>query len=333
MSEPIDDRDLVGELSRVFRDDVRRANLDLERGRRTVAARRPRVLGLTTVLVVTAIAVALMVRGPSGPSSSAAGAPSPSSDGISSATPTPVSATGGPTPVVVDGMPGEFGGQPVLHGDAALEVFKSASAGNELMVGGWLSGDEVLSCPDLHAGEWWNPCLAVALRETAAAGPQIFIYRGPIPVDTPSVGSGQTRPVIFAVHTHDRSCPADNADCASLPVIDAVAWSGSTQPVSTSFGPAPSSGLSPSDAVSAAAAGARTMTTAALTLVGATAGPYGTVGPGGSDVRADRWVWAIVFSGDLQRPGCVGPGCAAPSTLLVVIDYMTGAVLIAESPA
>jgi hypothetical protein len=252
---------------------------------------------------------------------------------VSEPTPSTAALAPTPTPALVDGLPITIDGAPVLRGDDVFTALGSAEPGQELLIGGWLASDYVLSCPALRPGEWWNPCLAVGLHEAAANGPLAFVYPGPSPTVLPTVEAGFTEPIVFAVHTHDPTCPADNLDCQVLPVIDGVAWFGAVEPVPTSFGAAPSGGLSRADAVAAARAAAEASASGSLRLVSAMAGPYGVVGPGGSDVRGDRWVWAVVFAGQFPAPDCSSGACPSEMTFLVVLDYQSGDVLIEASPA
>ncbi|NJD26920.1 MAG: hypothetical protein FIA92_01325 [Chloroflexi bacterium] len=334
MTDLLDDRHVLDNLREVFRADVQRAEQDLlEQPSPVRVSSAGRHIGVLVVGLVVVGALAIALRSPLFSSlSSIGGAGSSSGTEPSGGSPTaPASPT--QTLALIGGLPTNLNGLPVLRGDDALTAFRSANPGQELQVGGWLSAGQVLSCPVLRPGEWWNPCLAIGLHETSANGPLIFVYPGPSPIPTPKVEAGFTQPIVFSVHTGDASCPTDNLDCHVLPVIDSVAWIGAVVPVPTNFGPAPSGGLTRADAVDTARASAKANSSGPLTLVSAQAGPYGIVGPSGSDVRADRWVWAVFFTGQFPAPDCADSACLSQSTFLVVLDYQSGDVLIEESPA
>jgi hypothetical protein len=176
-------------------------------------------------------------------------------------------------------------------------------------------------------------CYHVRLQESAASGRSVSLYLGPKSSDAPNLSEDQTQPIVVQVHTHDPSCPPAAAICATRPVIDTVVWSGAVRAVPREYSPAPSRGLSRSDAVAAARIEAESQSSGSVTFVSAQAGPYGLVGPAGDDVAADHWVWAIVFSGNFPAPSCSGASCHSVDTDLVVVDYIDGKVLIEEMPA
>jgi hypothetical protein len=149
---------------------------------------------------------------------------------------------------------------------------------------------------------------------------------------------GSVLPIVLRVHTHDPNCPAGTQiDCAHLPVFEAVVWKGSVEPMPSPASTRPPNGISERDAVASALKFARKYSTVSPNTVSAVDGPYLTVVPmGGNPIPGDQWVWAITVSGsfpadcaDRSSPTCL-PNVA---TQLVVLDYASGSVLLAEAPA
>jgi hypothetical protein len=87
---------------------------------------------------------------------------------------------------------------------------------------------------------------------------------------------------------------------------------------------APPAGLGQAQAEAAARTWATTAIPGYRVVRSSIAGPYGAIVASGSDVAADRWVWAVTLA--------TGAGSDA-STYLVVVDYVTGEFLYATSPA
>jgi hypothetical protein len=249
-------------------------------------------------------------------------------------TPPSVSATDLPTPSprLVDGLPVELGGVAVVRGQVALDAIHDSAPGDQLLVGGWLADPRPLSCPGQEIGAWWNQCDAAQIHDSAFSGPTMFLYLGPAPVTIPRVATGQTGAIVLAVHTHDKTCPA-SGDCAALPVVDEIVWFGGVVPMPTGFPGAPSKGLSRDRAISIAEGYAKAQAQGSIKVEVATSAPYGSVQPEGSEVSADRWVWTIVFSGSFPAPGCDTSGCAAANSLLVILDYVSGDLVLEQAPA
>jgi hypothetical protein len=336
MSVQRDDRGLIDDLRQIYRDDVRRAERDLTDHGRPVVANKPRSswgysVGVLAAAVVLVAGLAALSRWPAQLNGPGAGVSSSATGKVGTAQ-NPTSGPIDPTPTLVDGLPTDLGGVPVLRGQAAISAIEAARVGQSLLVGGWHFGGDIF-CTAFRS--WWMSCYQVRLQETAAGGTSVFLYLGPKSPDAPSLapnlGEDQKQPMVVQVHTHDASCPPDIAICTTRPVIDQVVWRGAVQAApSVLFGPAPSGGLSESDAVSAARKEAETQSSGPVTLVLAEAGPYGHVGPTGDDVAADHWVWAVVFSGEFPASACSGSSCQSVDRALVVVDYIDGNVLIDE---
>jgi hypothetical protein len=303
-----DDQGLIDGLRETYRDDVRRATRDLRNNRPLVARTKPRSIrgngfGVLTAALVLVAGLAALSRSAAQNPGAGAGASNLATANFGAAETPSQSPTGPTATTLVDGLPREVGGVPVLTGEAAISAIKSARAGQSLLVGGWDFGGDTF-CGALRS--WWMSCYHLRLQEPAAGGPSVFLYLGPQSPDAPSLapnlGEDQTQPMVVQIHTHDASCPPANATCATRPVIDRIIWRGAVQAGPSEFGPAPSGGLSESDAIAAARKNAEAQASGSVTLVFAEAGPYGHVGPTGADVAADHWVWAVVFSGAFSAP-------------------------------
>ena len=82
---------------------------------------------------------------------------------------------------------------------------------------------------------------------------------------------------------------------------------------------------------------AQAMSTTPVTFVAATSGAYVELVPGSvnSGPNPTRPVWAIDFKGvfSLSCAQSDTPHCPVNATLRVVLDKMTGSLLLSESPA
>lgn len=99
------------------------------------------------------------------------------------------------------------------------------------------------------------------------------------------------------------------------------------------------SGIGQEGAVAAARLTAARMSTSPVTLVSAASGAFHEFEPGlaASVAAPDREVWSVVFRGTF-RGSCGGAGSAHPcpppnTTVRVVLDLVSGAVLVASTPA
>jgi hypothetical protein len=99
-------------------------------------------------------------------------------------------------------------------------------------------------------------------------------------------------------------------------------------------------GLSQGQAVTAAKATAQAMSSSPVSFVSATSGSFSNFEPHAEPAASDpnRIVWAVVFRGTFQ--GSRGPSspsphaCPAPNTTVrVVLDYASGAFVMALTPA
>jgi len=169
---------------------------------------------------------------------------------------------------------------------------------------------------------------------------QIGVARGLSDAPIDAVPEGSVLPTVLRVHTHDPSCPSGTRiDCAHLPVLDAVVWKGSVEPMPSPDSTRPASGISKPEAVARALQFARKDSTVSPTTVSAVDGPYLAVAPPGANIPGDQWVWAITVSGSFPAPDCAAFDPSTPqclpnvATKLVVLDYATGSVVLAEAPA
>jgi hypothetical protein len=98
-------------------------------------------------------------------------------------------------------------------------------------------------------------------------------------------------------------------------------------------------GESQATAVSQAMPTAQGVSDTPVSLVSASSGPFAhVVATTGDTMSATRLVWAVVFHGTFNAPSCgpAGPGphtCQSNTTMLVVLDYKTGAFLMGQTPA
>ena len=99
-------------------------------------------------------------------------------------------------------------------------------------------------------------------------------------------------------------------------------------------------GLSQEQAVAAAKATAQGISSTPVTFVSAASGRFGDLAPGPDTAASDanRQVWAGVFRGSFR--GSCGPYTTSPrpcpppnTTIRVVLDYGSGAMIWAETPA
>jgi hypothetical protein len=165
------------------------------------------------------------------------------------------------------------------------------------------------------------------------------IARGLSNVTIGEPAEGSVIPIVLRVRTHDPACASTpRIDCAHLAVFDDLVWEGTTEPIPNPASTRPPGGISKADAVAAALSFAARSSVAQPELVSATAGPYLDVAPPGADIPGDQWVWAIVVAGSFPPPDCA-TGAPTPTCLpnvptqLVVLDYATGSVVVAEAPA
>jgi hypothetical protein len=105
--------------------------------------------------------------------------------------------------------------------------------------------------------------------------------------------------------------------------------------MTVALGSPPPGGLSEAAAIAAAVAAAPVSSSIPFKALRTESGPYGIVGPGDAGLDADHWVWSVTLAGQFSVPGCEAsgqPACPLVGTTLVVIDYVTGAFVIAETP-
>ena len=339
------DEQLIGDLQALYRsgvaeaaEELRTRPLDPRRTRRGGSLVRA-VLGAGAVVVAIVVAVPLLAG---------RSAQEPVGDGGSTTSALPA-AEGSPEPsvtvttasgllvVLQDGLPVRVGSEPVLRGTVADDAILRSVDATPILIAGWLRADQAMSCP-IQPGPW-NPCRAIQLFTAQRGGIASAVYPDGARMPIGTVSGADVQAAVLRVHTHDDSCAA-GADCAQLPALNGVVWLGAAQRAGSTLigGSAPPDGLSADAAV---AAGLSHVTAIGpVTARSGVAGPYENVVGGASPVAPDRWVWAIVFSGDIRSPGCPPPpsepvgacGPAAP-TQLVVIDYIDGSFIESDAPA
>jgi hypothetical protein len=236
-------------------------------------------------------------------------------------------------------LPGDVDGVPVTPIADAAAALASTQPGQSILVGGWLTPDVVMSCPMMQTfPDLWNVCFAIRLSPGPWGGEFQAVYRGSSDATLPTISRGQVEPVVLRVHSRDPGCPS-TYDCASLPALDAVVWLGRVGPVTSPASTPPPDGISKADAERIAVAealGSPQRAPGGVVVVSARSGHYAEIGPAGSaDVAGDRWVWAVVVSGHFTAPHCQPPTACLSSVedSLVVLDYVTGTVLLQETPA
>lgn len=272
------------------------------------------------------------------------GAPTPSSS-----SPAPSSEVAGPTglppspeltPWPGFELPSELDGTPVLVGDAAIAAFQASTDATRMLVGGWIKGGEVRSCPIDFGSDPFYVCDGVFLYARPFSGPSAMVlYRGSVPVlFIPETPAGSILPVVFVVHTHDSACAAPRTDCLLLPVAEQLRWAGPIGPIQSPTSTQLPDGLAKqvAERIAVYEALGAPQRAGDVTVVTSRAGHYAEVGrPGSTDVAGDRWVWAVVVSGHFTTPHCQPPTACLSGVqdTLIVLDYVTGQVLIQETPA
>jgi hypothetical protein len=236
-----------------------------------------------------------------------------------------------------EGIPVAIQGQPVLVGQAASNALRAAADNTPVLIGGWLHPAQVMSCPVMLSPSPWNPCAATRLFPSPFAGPEAMgIFRGPSGPGLPTIPDGSVQAVVLRVHSHDPACKT-GAECIGLPVLDAVVWSSPVQPIAAPTSTRPPTGMAESAAIEAAIRVASGQTASGITVIAVQSGPYAIVGPGDSGFPGDSWAWAITVGAIFDPPDCYTGASAVcsptRSSELVVFDYVTGAFVIADSPA
>jgi photosystem II stability/assembly factor-like uncharacterized protein len=125
-----------------------------------------------------------------------------------------------------DGIPRTWQGQPVLRGQAALDLAKATTDDTPFLVAFWAGIESTHSCSN-----WPEEDIRYECRFMTSIGDQPGVHSGElggaIRVDTSNLAPG---PVIARVHTHDpqfAGCTPDlAAACQAVMVGDAILWSG-----------------------------------------------------------------------------------------------------------
>jgi hypothetical protein len=234
-------------------------------------------------------------------------------------------------------LPGDVDGVPVTGVQDTATALARTQPGQSILVGGWLTAPVVMSCPAMQTfPDIWNVCSAIRVSEGPWGGDVEAVYKGTLNPALPTIPDGQVEPVVLRVHANDPACPF-GADCSSTAVIDGIAWLGRVGPPPPPTNTAPPDGISRADAIRDAIGNSfNTGGSLNPTVVSAVAGHYAELGPPGStDVAGDRWVWAVTLFGFFRAPDCAtGVPCHdTGSSRLVVLDYVTGELLIEETPA
>ena len=342
-TEPTDEQ-LIGHLQALYRSGVAEAAEDLQsrpldsRGTRREGSIVRAVLGAGAVVMAIVVAVPLAARlaqEPVGSHGSTTSTP-PVSEGSPEPSVT-ITTASGLLVILEDGLPVRVGGEPVLRGAVADDAILRSVDATPILIAGWLRADQAMSCP-IQPGPW-NPCRAIQLFTAQRGGIASAVYPDGARLPIGTVSGADVQAAVLRVHTHDDSCAA-GAACAQLPALNGVVWLGAVQRAGSTpiSGSAPPDGLSGDVAVAAALS--HVTATGPVTALSGVAGPYENVVGGASPVAPDRWVWAIVFSGEVRSQGCpptrsepVG-ACGPPApTQLIVIDYTDGSFIESDAPA
>ncbi len=238
--------------------------------------------------------------------------------------------TGGPIPSPMAAVPARLADVPVHEsGDAHQAIAESGET--PFFVGGWLLGTDARICapgtPDPHEAAW-NPCAGVWLHPDATGGTPIALFVRPVDLGAAlRPAEGEAIPVVFRVHTHDAywdpSGAYTSAADAALPVIEELAWQGTSVAIPT-MGTAPG-GISQAAALKAAEPYLLLKGTAALraaapvTLAGVKAMTGAEIsGPGTTPAS---WVWLLIYT-DGSTP--------ARTAASVTVVLESGQPLVAE---
>jgi hypothetical protein len=142
----------------------------------------------------------------------AAGSPSPSA-----------TATPGP---LVDGIPIQFSGLPVLRGRDLEPWIGQSEDDTSFLAGGWLhENPPTYYCAIFLSDRAVEPCNGVALYPNAEGGNAIWIGPGSVGI-MPNDFRDLTRPVVLRVHTHDSRCSTEEHGCEQNAVVLEVIWLG-----------------------------------------------------------------------------------------------------------
>jgi hypothetical protein len=218
----LDDKSLIASLRDLYLSELQRAG-DVRHASVVPVLTRPRrgpvaiASSLAAAVVVLALVAGLTVVAP------------PRTDN-GSASPSPTLSSGSPAMgPLMGGIPTTVGGQPVLRGEAIQERIRTSKDSTPYLVGGWFHrGEPERFCPAFLTGTPWWFCSAFALYDQPKGGSITWIYPGHpagIAKDAPIAAN---RPVVLLIRTHDPSCATHPAptDCATLPVVVRLVWSG-----------------------------------------------------------------------------------------------------------
>ncbi|MBI3751604.1 MAG: hypothetical protein HY263_08135 [Chloroflexi bacterium] len=229
-------------------------------------------------------------------------------------------------------LPSELDGVPVTTTTDAPAVLAATSPGESILVGGFLRPPVVMFCPMMQTfPDIWNVCSAVRVYPDPWVGDVLPVYLGASNVSLPTIPDGQVEPVVLRVHSRDAGCPS-TYDCASLPVLDGLAWIGRLGPPPAPTNTAPPDGISQADAIRDAI-GISFNNGGSLDpqVVSAVAGPYAVVqSEGGATIPGDRWVWLVTLRVQVTAPDCpAGNPCPIEwATRAVILDYVEGSFVI-----
>ena len=284
--------------------------------------------------VVVAVTASFLIAAcqPTGPSptpvaSAPPGTPTATFAPSALSSPAPTSAQG-PGPIV-DGVPTTFNGVPVLRGDALRAAVAASTDATPFLAGGWFQSiySHITSyCPAFRPPQAVDTCgnnvllydEQVGWTRTAMTGGETFDLVSDLltmPVD---------RPAVLLVHTHDPACVdagAKGFDCAHLPVVSMVEWTGpivTARPSPTPVGTPPTTTISRAKAIALARPHTGERASLVLRVRCVAVAPYSSVWslqlP---PPQPDEWLWSIVF---------VGGRWASDK---VSLDYSTGALVTA----
>jgi hypothetical protein len=246
---------------------------------------------------------------------------------------------------IVDGVPTTFDGLPVLRGDALRAAVAASSDATPFLAGGWFQS--IYS----HISSYCSA--VVSPRAVDRCGNNVLLYDEQVGWTRTELTGGETsivrdlltmpvdRPAVLLLHTHDPACVdavAKGFDCAHLPVVSMVEWTGAIatdRPSPTPVGTPPATTVSRAKAIALARPHAGERAGLDLRVRCVAVAPYSSVWslqlP---PPQPDEWLWSIVFvggrwasdkvsldnstgtlmsaAGDDWVQSCIGDGAPAP---------------------
>jgi hypothetical protein len=233
-----------------------------------------------------------------------------------------------------NGIPTLLEGALVHRGEDLTATIKASNDTTPFLAGGWFHVDAPVRYCSLFVGDRAVAnCPGISLFKDRVDGVPLFLAPGDAP-NAWAIAFAATRPVVVQLHTHDPRCGATDKGCPARPILTSIAWLGDAptdSPPPRPTGSPPPNGLTRDDAVRIAKGLADPHTTS-LTVRWAVAGPYWAVPTTGGQINDNQWVWAMVLEAHFVTP-CVEPCSSSSASELIVVDYVTGQLVEAMSPA